>query len=376
MNIAIDARVLAAPGYRGGILVYTERLIEHLALIDRDNRYRLLLAGMRLEPADVKVRVGPNFGKQILRVPDRDLPGKRWAWSNLVLPAYFALRPCDVYHLPADSQLPRTRRVRTIITIHDLRGMYDIPGDMPQDVEGFRRSAERADRVVTVSEFTRRDVIEHFGVPPARVRTVHVGMDRPGGPADPARLAALRRELGIDRPYVLALGVTPRKNVERILQAWQRFRGRGEHALVLAGHLADAWWTRKYRAMIRCRGLGDDVVLPGSVSNEQLDLLYTGAHAFLFPSLCEGFGIPVLEAQARGAPVITSDSSALPEVAGDGALFVDARDVDSIVAALERLTADEPLRRQLICAGTRNIERFSWDRMARELRELYLELGR
>jgi glycosyltransferase involved in cell wall biosynthesis len=377
MKIAIDCRILTAPR-RSGVLVYVEQLLENLALLDRTNRYDLLLLGLSRAAREVRPVTGSNFNTWVFPVPDRDFAGKRELLNGAVLPAFFTLRgttlyhlPVD-YHLPADHHLPWRERVRKVITIHDLRGLYEIPGDVPQDVEGLRRSARRADMIITVSEFTRRDVVERFGVPEERVRVTHLGVDRASRVLDdPAALQRVRARLGLHGPYFLSLGLVPRKNIERLLLAYDAMRGRDHVTLVLAGHLTDSPWCRRYRELIAERRLEGRVLVTGAVSDEELALLYSGARAFVFPSLLEGFGLPVLEAMTSGAPVITSNSSALPEVVGDAALLVDPHDVESIRGAMERLLEEEELRRQLVSRGRRRAGEFSWRRMAGEVLAAY-----
>jgi glycosyltransferase involved in cell wall biosynthesis len=370
MKIAIDCRILTAPR-RSGVLVYTERLVENLALVDRQNHYELLLQGLGHAARGARPAARNNFCTRVLPVPDRDFWGKVTLLNAALLPTYFTLRGTDVYHLPTDHNLPWRGRARKVITIHDLRGLHEIPGDLPQDIEGLRRSAARADMIITVSHFTRRDLVERFGVPEERVRVTHLGVELGGQEPDPAQLERLKRRLGLERPYFLSLGLVPRKNIERLLLAFDGMRGRDDFVLVLAGHITDSWWCRRYRELIAERGLQDRVLLPGALSDQELTLLHAGAQAFAFPSLLEGFGLPALEAMARGAPVMTSSTSALPEVAGDAALLVDPLDVESIRQGLERLAEDEGLRADLAARGRERARTFSWRKMAQEVLAAY-----
>ena len=372
LKIAIDARVLVS-NFRGGILVYAERLVEHLARLDSDNRYQLLFSGLRLRPDSIEVSLGPNFSKVILPIPDREFWGKTFLWSELAVPLQCVRGDADVYHLPAFHELTHFPGVKRVITVHDLRSQH-IDDVEAQDLDAIRESCRVADRVITVSDFTKQDVVRHCDVPERKVTTAHLGVDSIFGVVDSAqRLARFRQRLGLERPYLLCLGLVPRKNIDRLLEAFAELRHRGEVTLVLAGHPIGQW-VERYRALIKERGLERDVILPGAVSTEDLVLLYNAALGFVFPSLCEGFGIPILEAMACGTPVITANTSALPEVAGDAALLVDPLDTAAITGAMERLVEDAELRQELILRGRRRAAHFTWSRMAREILEVYQAL--
>ena len=372
MRIAIDSRILVSH-FRGGILVYTERLVEQLAQIDPHNHYRLLFSGLRLRPGEVKLRLGANFHKTILPVPDREFRGKGFVFCELAVPLHCAWNRTDVYHLPAYHQLTHFSGVKRVITIHDLRSQH-IQDVEAQDLSAMRESCRVADAIITVSEFTRQDVVRYCEAPARKVHTVHLGVDDDFKVVDdPQRLGQLRRRLGLHKPFFLCLGLVPRKNIERLLQAFAAFRHRQEISLVLAGHPGGKW-VERYRGLIGELGLESQVLLPGAVSSEDLVLLYNAAEAFIFPSLCEGFGIPVLEAMACGTPVLTSRGSALPEVAGDAALLVDPLDVAAITGGMETLAEDRTLRLRLVRRGLERARGFTWRRMARQILGLYESL--
>ena len=372
MRIAIDSRILVSH-FRGGILVYTERLVEHLAQLDPVNRYDLLFSGLRLDAETVQLSVGPNFSRTVLPVPDREFRGKNWLWSEVAVPLRCAWSGADIYHLPAFHELTHFPGVKRVITVHDLRSQH-IQDVEAQDLDAIRESCRVADAVITVSDFTKEDVVRYLGVPARKVTTVHLGVDEVFGVVDSEqRLAAFRERLGLPGPFFLCLGLVPRKNIDRLVQAYAAFPHKEAFPLVLAGHLGGQW-VERYRGLIEDLGLQRHVILPGAVSTEDLVLLYNTAHAFVFPSLCEGFGIPVLEAMACGAPVLTSNLSALPEVVGDAALLVDPRDTAAITRGMERLAEDEDLHRDLARRGKARARRFTWQRMAREILEVYRSL--
>ena len=372
MNIAIDSRILAA-NFRGGILVYTERLVEHLSQIDSENRYHLLFSGLRLDPDTIALNVGDNFRRTSLPVPDRGSKLTTTLWKDVALPAHFYARDIDVYHLPALHELTASRRVKKVFTVHDLRSTHLVGGDVePQDLGAMRRSCRLADRIIAVSEFTRRDIIRQFRLPDHKVVTVPLGVDPQYKVVDDeAVLADMRQRLGLDKPFFLCLGLVPRKNIERLIAAYRDVRHRDEIDLVLAGHTGGPW-VEKHRRRIADWGLEGSVKMPGAVSANDLILLYNSAFSFTFPSLCEGFGIPVLEAMACGAPVLTSNLSALPEVAGDAAILVDLYSQEQITRGMDRLAEDDDLRQRLRRDGIERAATFSWRRMAETIQQIYL----
>jgi glycosyltransferase involved in cell wall biosynthesis len=192
---------------------------------------------------------------------------------------------------------------------------------------------------------------------------------------DPVQLAAMRERLGLMQggqpcPYVLYVGtIQPRKNLERLVEAFARALSLGEAhfpglRLVLAGQ--QGWLAEGTLRRVAALGLADRVILPGYVADQDLPALLSAAEVFAFPSLYEGFGFPVLEAQACGTAILASNTSSLPEVAGAGALLVDPLDGDALAHGLVQLLTDDNLRGQLVAAGFANLRRFSWDRCARE----------
>jgi glycosyltransferase involved in cell wall biosynthesis len=286
-------------------------------------------------------------------------------------------RPPDVLFVPAHV-LPLVHPRRSVATIHDL-GYLFYPLAHRTAARRYlawstRWNARRSALVLADSQATADDLVRAYGVAPGKVRVVYLGTDRPAsglsvGPSHP--LAGFWPH-GAVGPYLLYLGtLQPRKNLERVLDAFARLI-EDSHAgpqladlcLVLAGPQGLAY--ENLVAQAQDCGLGARVLFPGYVAADDLPALYAGALAYIFPSLYEGFGLPVLEAQSYGVPVLTSTNSSLPEVAGDGALLVDPHDVDAIAAAMYRLATDGALREDLIQRGFANVKRFSWEKCARE----------
>jgi glycosyltransferase involved in cell wall biosynthesis len=227
-----------------------------------------------------------------------------------------------------------------------------------------RWSTRVAKGVIAISEATRRDLIARYDVPAERIQVIHHGVDHSMHPASRESIIELQHRLGLPEAYVLVVGtIQPRKNLERLVEAMSSVANAGlPHQLVIAGKRG--WLATDVEAHIAKSPAANRVHYLGYVAASELPTLYSGAAAFCFPSLYEGFGLPVLEAMACGTPVVTANTSALPEVAGDAALLVDPADIASIGAALVRVLTDDSLRRDLTARGLARAAQFTWERSA------------
>ena len=214
-----------------------------------------------------------------------------------------------------------------------------------------------------------QDLVAHYGVQPEKIRVAYPGFDADLAPVtDPAALADVKRRYGIKGDYFIHIGtLQPRKNLARLVEAFSAIPSDAQIQLVLAGK--KGWLYDDLFHQVRSLGLEGRVLFPGYVDDGDKVALLSGAIAYVFPSLYEGFGFPALEAQACDTPLICAHSSSLPEVAGDGALQVDPLDVEGLTRALTRLLQDETLRAELIARGRRNRQRFSWRACAETVME-------
>ena len=281
----------------------------------------------------------------------------------------------DVFH-NLGQRPPAFRFKREVVTVHDVFPIsgagYSAPDFQRKFSALLRQAVERASRIITLSEYTASQVVLHCGVERSRIRVV------PGGvwshrqalsPADAARERA--RVVGDGHEMLLMVGVIDnRKNVVNALRALQLLPSR--YRLVLAG--GDGFGSEAVHGFIASQGLEERVKVLGYVASEALAGLYQSASALLFPSLEEGFGFPVLEAMACGLPVVASNTSSLPEVGGDAALYVDPRDPHSIAREAARAVEDPDLRQQMIRQGALRSREFTWERTARETLRVYEEL--
>ncbi len=368
-RIAID--YTSAVRQTAGIGRYTRGLIGALAVADHSTQYVLFSAGRDSQPRAWP----PNFALRELPLSDRQL-AVLWQRLRVPVPVEWITGQVDLYHSP-DFVLPPVRRARTALTVHDLSFLRHPECSSPPLLEyllrAVPRSVARADVLLADSENTRQDLVELLGVEEERVFVVYAGVDARFAPRtpDPQRAAVLER-YGIRRPFILGLGtLQPRKNFCRLIHAYAQLRDecRVPHQLVIGG--GKGWLYEDIFDAVDTLGLHGDVLLSGFVDDADLPTLYRAADAFAFPSLYEGFGIPVLEAMSCGTPVVTSTTSSLPEVAGDAALCVPPDDVGALAHALWRLLDDQELRAVLRERGLAQAGRFTWESAAEQLLRVY-----
>ena len=283
----------------------------------------------------------------------------------------------DVMVFPNYIASPLVWTRRSIVVVYDLSFVFHPQYVDPANASFLRRVVKRAvataDHVVTISEHSRREILDCYGLREDEVSIVYPGVDRARFHPLPAeQAAAVAAKFGIDRPYVLFTGtLEPRKNILGLLRAYLQLPAdlRDAHALVIAG--GKGWLDREItEGLAELERGGARVTRTGYVDDDDMPGLFSGASAFVFPSFYEGFGIPPLEAMACGTPVIVSRTSSLPEVVGDAAEFVDPHDGSSIAAALERVLRDAGRRHELSVAGQARAERFDWRTEAGKLREI------
>jgi glycosyltransferase involved in cell wall biosynthesis len=369
MRIGLNLLYLI-PGVVGGTETYAVSLIRALAARDARHEFTLFL---NAESADLLAGLPGNFRRVVcgVRAVRR---ASRYAYEQAVLPARALAAGTDLLHSlgyvgPLAAPCPH------VVTIHDLNFVGHaeaMPAGKRRVLRAFvEATARRARHVITVSDFSRRELERHLGWAPAAERiTVTHEAGRPSAAPSRAAVADVRARYGIDGPYVVAFGSSsPHKNLPRLVQAFRDGAARLPHALVLVGHLpADA-------ALGAAAGSAR-VIATGYVPDADVMPLLGGADLFAFPSLYEGFGLPLLDAQRCGVPVVCSDAGALPEIAGDGALRFDPRSVESIAHAIRRALADDGVRDRLRRAGLSNAARFTWDRTARETLAVYERVAR
>lgn len=304
------------------------------------------------------------------------IPPKKM-WTHRSLAREVMSNPPDVLFVPAhvipfslaDFLRMGKRLPPSVVTIHDL-GYFYFPDSHTWRQRMYlnwstRWSTSVADKVIAVSEATATDVQKFYGTSAQKLAVIYEAATNPQPQPSAQKIAETRRRYSLDRPYAFYVGtIQPRKNLQRLMEAYAQLckRRQANFELVLGG--GEGWMSQSLYEL--ADSISDQIHLLGYVNDADLPALMAGAEFFCLPSLFEGFGLPVLEAQHYGTPVMTANNSSLPEVAGDAAILVDPMDVDAIAQAMLRLSQDEDLRQRLIAAGHENVKRFSWEKAARE----------
>lgn len=365
MRIALDVSPLARN--RAGIGIYVANLLTALVRVAPEHDY--LLYTPRTLPEKDRAFFESQPCVRIVHCPAM-LMGLRARWDHV-----------DFFH-GLNFKVQGWGRYGSVVTIYDLSlDRLPLPSRKPfgqrRSFLRTKRTAQRASRVVTISTHSAADIVELYGVPRERIAIVSPAV----GPefyqvVDPDAQASVKARYGIRRDtFILSGGGSePRKNITRLVEAFGRApRLRERLNLVVVGGMERG--AEAIREAARRARLEEAIIFPGHVPLEDLRALYSACALFVFPSLYEGFGMPVLEAMACGAPVVSSNASSLPEVAGNAALLVDPRDVEGLAAAMTRVVEDTALREDLRKRGALRVKAFSWEQSARDLLRVYQELA-
>ena len=375
MVIGLD--VTAAVTQGGGIGRYVRELLRSLAAHPTTNTYRLFFAAR--QPAHPLPALPANFHTHPLPFHDIWL-ARLWHRLRLPIPVQAITGPLTLFHSPDFTLPPVAGRIPTVLTVHDLSFVRDPTSAAP----GLRaylntvvpRSVARATHILADSQTTRADLIELYHTPPDKVSVLYPGVEPRFTPVNHAlTLTAVRQRYGLgNAPFILAVStLQPRKNFVRLIQAFDQALRHTSVNLVIAG--GKGWLYDDIFTEVAQRDLSERVLFPGFVADTDLPALYSAASVLAYPSLYEGFGLPLLEAMACGTPVLTSTASCLPEVAGEAALQVDPYDIEAIAHGLHSLLHDTALREQLRQRGLTRAAEFTWPAAAQQLTDLYHQLA-
>ena len=376
-HVGLNAQLLSGQaGYRSaGIHGYIYHLLHHLPQADPTFRYTVFTGRGRPVPSGGPGRQA-TLTVRATRWPT-ERPLVRILWEQVAQP--WALRQARVDLLHALAFVaPLWSPCPTVVTVHDLSFLRFPERFRPANrlylTWMTRLSARRARRIIAVSHYTRTEVVRLLGFPEERVDVVVHGVDHTRfHPYPPAQVAAFRQARGLPDRFILFVGtLEPRKNLPTLLRAFARLREQHpeeEVTLVIAG--GKGWYYDPLFAQVRALGLSDRVRFPGFVPDAELPLWYSAATFFVYPSLYEGFGMPLLEAMACGTPVIAARSSALPEVVGEAGLLVPPDDAEGLARAMAWLLKDEALRLHLRERGRAQAARFTWAQTASQTVVVY-----
>jgi len=387
MNLCLDART--ATDHFPGIGRYVVNLAQAMMpLLSKDDRLILLADPAQPSPWDLTALAGERV--QVVDVPLSPF-FLRQQW---VVPRLLRSLGANVYHSPY-YLMPYWPGVPAVVTVYDL-----IPLLFPQRVSPTARLLFRwmtalalraASCVIVISQATRRDLLTLYHLLPQKVTAIPLAADGGFNPLPPTEVERVRCKYSLPEDYLLYLGINkPHKNLVRLIDAFSRITRRpepfvpgpkdqgpveGHHASRFTLVIAGAWDSRYPEPRQRAQALGLENVVRflGPVPEADLPALYSGATLFVFPSLYEGFGLPVLEAMACGTPVVCSNTSSLPEIVGQAALTFDPLDVEEMAAKIEQVLRNEALREEMREKGLRQAARFSWERTAQETLKVYKE---
>jgi len=368
MRVAIDARKL----HDFGIGTYIRNLLRHLARIDRDTEYVLLCGEADL---GVAAQLGPNFRGVLEPSPNYSLR------EQLHIPWVLRRERPDLYHAP-HYVLPAGVSCRSVVTIHDCIHLM-FPQYLPNRMAyAYARAqmwaaAKRSDCILTVSDASKRDILQLFNVPPEKIVVIYNAIDTHFSvtPQEEA-VARVRERYQLDHQFVLYVGnIKPHKNLVRLIEAFDEIRTGDLEDLKLLIIGDEISRLPALRRAVHRHKLHKHVRFLGYLPDDQLAVLYRLASVFAFPSLYEGFGLPPLEAMASGTPVVTSNVSSMPEVVGDAAELVDPYDVDSIVEGLRRVLTDPVRAAEMRRKGLERAREFSWERSVAKTLDVYRRIG-
>lgn len=366
------------PAYEqgGGIGRYVRDLMSALFLEDTETAYRLFIAGAT--GTQLPAPPATNAEWRPTRLTPRWL-ARLWHRMAVPLPVETFTGRVDLFHA-TDFVLPPTLpHTRTILQVHDL-SFVRVPETAAPRLKAYLdrvvpASARRADHILADSQATKDDLQALYGITADKITVLHGGVDSRFRPQPLEAQEAIRQKYHLDHlPFILSVGtVQPRKNYERLIEALADLRHAGHDIhLVIAG--GRGWLDAPIYALVKSTGMEAFVHFIGFVEDDDLPALYSAATCFAYPSLYEGFGLPVLEAMACHTPVLTSNVSSMPEAAGDAAILIDPFDTQAISHQLERIINETQLRETLIQKGTEHVKSFSWQKSAQKLKNVYSEM--
>ncbi len=360
MRIGIDVSPIV---YGTGVSIYTKNLVENLLQIDKQNQYKLFFSSLRQK--------FPGLNQANYQLKQTKLPPTLLdiLWNQFhIIPIETFIGQLDIFHC-SDWTQPPTQKTPTVTTIHDLSFLRWPESAHPKVLKAQKRRLKwvkkEADHIVAVSKATKKEIIDLLDIPENKVTVIYEGLpeDVKEFPSYELRVASLKEKYNIGDKYIMAMGSqAPRKNIKRLIKSYEllvknyKFE---KFNLVIAG---------KYKTREQ---LPSGVITTGFLNREELLHIFSQALALIYPSIYEGFGIPILEAFALDVPVVTSNCSSMVEIADNAALLVEPKSVKSITAGIRKVLIDQKKRKELISKGRQRLKDFSWRKTAQQTLEVY-----
>ncbi len=377
MKIGIDVSPLLSKS-RAGVGWYAYNLIKNIEKIDRENVY--ILFSSSLSRYKKKYEIKKNFKSENFYVSIRPFPFLVWNYVVAkILPFEFLYGNLDLIHtLHVLTPIPLELNIKQVITIHDLTPLINLNWFPVESIILkiiISKAVVKADRIIAVSNNTKKDLLNYFKINPEKITVIYPGLHHENCIPiyDEEKIKNLKEKYGIDGRYMLFVGtIEPRKNISKLIDALIIVKEKfPELKLVLCGKIG---WKAEifYKKMKDLpEKIKKDIILTGYVPVSDLPYLYNGCEVFVYPSLYEGFGSPVLEAMSCGVPVVTSNISSLPEVVGDAGILVNPENKEEIAEAILSILTDQNLKKTLSKKGIERAKLFSWENTAKKTLELY-----
>lgn len=378
MKIGIDITPLAQ-SKKAGIAWYSYNLLKNLSKIDTENFYILYAVSIKKYKEMKKIK--EEFKQENFKVSIKFFSSKIYNYTvQTFIPIEFYHGKFDIIHTLHPFS-PVNILGKQVITIHDITPLINPDWFLPFHYEEFKffilRAVKRADKIIADSFSTKNDLINYFKLNSEKIDVVYLAPSEIYKKLeDKEKIEDVKKKYGITKKYLLFVGtIEPRKNIIRLIDAFILIKNKiPELQLVICGQIG---WKSKifYKKMAEIpEKITKDIILTGYVPIYEMPYLYNGCEVFVYPSLYEGFGLPVIEAMACGVPVITSNISSLPEVAGNAGILVNPYNIEEIVYAIEKILTNVELRNELINKGLERAKLFSWEKTAKETLEIYKRL--
>lgn len=348
--------------------VYIYNLVKNLNRLDKENEYYLI------HHTKMNLDLYESNNEIIVQLPSfKPLIGLYWRY--VLSPKKLKNIDLDLVHDPRGiGMFSLNMPFKKVITVQDLSSMLypsiNMAGMLAHRLFGIR-TIKNVDSVITISMSTKCDVMKYLKAPEEKIKVVYNGVNEGFKPLNEKEIDDFRQKYNLNFPFILYVGVLqPRKNIPTLIKAYYKIKKEGmKHKLIIAG--GKGWKYKEIFETVERFNLQKDVIFTGHVLDADLPKLYNAADLFVFPSIYEGFGLPPLEAMACGCPVITSNTSSLPEVVGDAGIMVDPYDVDGLAKAMGEVLTNESIKQDMIKKGLERAKIFSWEKCAKETLEVY-----
>jgi glycosyltransferase involved in cell wall biosynthesis len=358
-----------------GIGKYTYNLIKGLNTVDKKNQYNLI----HYKKNDLDIYKVNNE----IYIP-RLKPFGESVWRCLVLPFKFRNNGSDIIHDPTDGigALSFKTVSKRIITMHDLIPFffpeYTSKGSWIAHKILYKKTIDNADMIITDSNSSKMDILNNFKVPEKKIRVIYIAADKKYKVLPKKEIEHYKKSMGFNFPFILYLGaLDPRKNIPNLIKSFYQIKKKGfPHKLVIVGGIRfnSGPISKTIHRIIQKLNLNDEIILTGHLPEKDIPKIYNAAELFVFPSFYEGFGLPPLEAMSSGTPVITSNTSSLPEVVGEAGITIDPHNVNELADSIINVITNDSLQQDMIKKGLKKAKSFSWINTAKETLSIYNEI--